>query len=249
MATSYGTLCSDFYINMKLAMKMDLPGDRETILHMFDRVRKSVPSMSRFRRYDGELALESSRSEAEYRWLAVWGSHVRAGHVNPGSMVQGHKLHKLLLELAPYHLTISPLDVDYLELTYGFDLECHGNHDEVVADALLSQSPLGELVHPDSAKVLDVQPVVGLALDKSGSRQACFEVKTRRKNRRGRSGRYRDDPISILLSVRQYGPVSEVGDLLVLYEDLAGQAEHLTTEKLVPNLVLPISRQITSSNA
>ena len=53
MATSYGALCTDFYINQKLALKMDLPSDRETILHFFDLVRREMPSMHRFRRYDG----------------------------------------------------------------------------------------------------------------------------------------------------------------------------------------------------
>jgi hypothetical protein len=57
MATSFGALCTDFYVNQKLALKMDLPGERETVLHFFDRVKKSIPAMNRFRRYDGELAL------------------------------------------------------------------------------------------------------------------------------------------------------------------------------------------------
>jgi hypothetical protein len=249
MATSFGALCTDFYINQKLAMKMDLPGDRETILHLFDSVRKSVPQMNRFRKFEGELALESTRSDPEYRWLAVWGNHVRTGHVNPESMAQGYKLQKLLLEVSPYHLTISPLDIDYIELTFGFDLECQGNHDEVVADALLADSPLAKLVQLGSSKVLDVQPVIGLAVDEKGNRQACFEVKTRRKSRKGKSGRYRDEPISILMSLRHYGPVENIDDLLPLFDDMAEQAEQLTTERLVPALLLPISRQIASSNA
>ena len=37
MATSFGALCTDFYINQKVGLKMDLPADRETILHLFDR--------------------------------------------------------------------------------------------------------------------------------------------------------------------------------------------------------------------
>ena len=38
--TTFVALCSDFYVNQKLALKMDLPSERETILHFFDRVRK-----------------------------------------------------------------------------------------------------------------------------------------------------------------------------------------------------------------
>ena len=249
MATSYGALCSDFYVNQKLAMKMDLPTDRETILHTFDRIRKSIPSMDRFRRYDGELALESPRREPEYRWLSMWGKHIRTGHVNPESMREGYKLHRLVLEQTPYHLTISPLDVDFLELTFGFDLECRQNHDEVVADALFMRTPLADLLRLEGTRVLDVQPSLGISLSEDGNLQASFEIKTRRKNRRGRSGRYRQDPISILLSIRQYGPIDEIGDLPKIFDTLTNHAETLTTERLVPNMLLPISRQITSSSA
>ena len=112
MDTSFGALCTDFYINQKLALKMDLPGDRETILHLFDRIKRAHPSMDRFHRYEGELTLESSRREAEYRWIGLRRTSIRTAHVNPQSMDEAYKFHRLVLSEAPYHLTISPLDVD-----------------------------------------------------------------------------------------------------------------------------------------
>lgn len=249
MATSYGALCSDFYVNQKLAMRLDLPEDRETVLHLFDRMRKSEPSMSRFRRYDGEFVLEGTRRDVDYRWMSLWRNAIRSGHVNPDSMESSYKLHRHILEQVPYYLTISPIDIDYLELTFGFDLECNGNHDEVVADALFTDSSIGELMRMDQTKVLDVQPMFSIGLSKEGDLQACFEVKTRRKNRRGNASRFREEPLSILLSVRKYGPFDEVSELPKLFEKLTNTAETLTTDRLVPNLLLPISRQITSSNA
>ena len=158
MATSFGALCTDFYVNLKLSLKMDLPSDRETILHLFDRVRRSVPSMDRLRRYDGELALESSRRDSEYRWLALRQTSIRMGHVNPPSMDAAIKTHTMLLQTAPYHLTISPLDVDCLELLFGFDLECSSDQDEVVYQALYGDSPLSELIKVPGANIMDVQP-------------------------------------------------------------------------------------------
>ena len=77
MATSYGALCTDFSVNHKLAMKMDLPGDRETILHLFDRVRKAFPSMDRFHPYENELALESPRRDPQYRCLTIRRRSIR----------------------------------------------------------------------------------------------------------------------------------------------------------------------------
>jgi hypothetical protein len=249
MATSFGALCTDFYVNQKLALKMDLPADRETILHMFDQVRKAVPAMDRFRRYEGELALESSRRDSEYRWMALRRTSIRTGHVNPESMAEAHQLHRLILELAPYHLTISPLDVDYVELLYGFDLECKSNHDAIVFEALYPHSPLGELLRAQDADILDVQPIFGLSLHPKRDLQAYFEVKTRTKNRRGQVTRSRNEPISIFLTVRKYGPVHQLEDLKEIFDTLAHHAEALATERLVPNLLMPISRQITSSSA
>jgi len=248
MATSFGALCNDFYINMKVSLKMDLPSDRETILHLFDRVRKSVPDMSNFRRYDGELALESTRREAEYQWLALRQNSIRSGHVNPESMAEGYKLHELILDIAPYHLTISPLDVDYFELLFGFDLECKGNHDQVVADALFTDTPLSPLVHLPDGKLVDVQPVFGYSLTDNGDRQCHIEVKTRRRGRRGASGKYRNEPISIFLTLRQYGPFDKIEDFKPAFENLASQADGIAVDTVVPHVLTPIARHITSSS-
>lgn len=252
MATSYGALCTDFYTNLKLSLKMDLPAERETVLHLFDRLRKSEPGMDKFRRYDDEFSLESSRREAEYKWLSLRRTSVRTGHVNPASMDDAYAYHKLILRIAPYHLTISPLDVDYMELLFGFDLECKGNHDEVVYEALFADGPLAGLAKPlgeHPPKIVDVQPVIGLQLDEAGDLHAYFEVKTRHRNRRGQAGRYRDEPISLFVTLRKYGPVEHVDQLLQNFDQLKDKAELLAAERLVPDVLTPIARQITSSSA
>lgn len=249
MATSFGALCNDFYINQKLSLKLDLPADRETLLHLFDRVRKSVPSMDRLRRYQAELVMESSRKEPEYRWLALRRNNIRTGHVNPQSMEEGFSLHKLLLELAPYNLTVSPLDVDYLELLFGFDLECTANHDEVVYDALFAHSPVAPLMQVKGARTIDVQPVFGMSLGEKGDTQCTFEVRTRPKTRRGKAGRFRDDPISIFLTMRKYGPIHDIAELPQMLTQLGDKAQQLAAEQLIPHLLTPIARQITSSSA
>ncbi|MEM1028355.1 MAG: hypothetical protein AAGJ38_09760 [Planctomycetota bacterium] len=271
MATSFGALCTDFYINHKLALKMDLPSERETILHFFDRMRKSLPSMNRFKRYEGELALESARKDARYKWLALRRNSIRTGTVNPESMEDAVAYHKLVLELAPYHLTISPLDVDYVELMYGFDLECKQNHDAVVYEALYANTPLGGLLnasvpspraadaddengedgppeeHAGGGGILDVQPVFGQSLNDTGDLQAYYEVKTRPKSRRGSSKRYSGEPISLFLTIRKYGPVDDLADMATTVETLNHYAEELATAKLIPDLLTPITQHIGSS--
>lgn len=249
MTTSFGALCNDFYINQKLALKLDLPSDRETLLHLFDRVRKSLPGMNRLRRYQAELALESPQSEAEYMWLALRRNSIRSGHVNPTSMDKAYELHDLILELSPYHLTLSPLDVDYLELMLGFDLECAANHDEVVHEALFANSPLAGLLHVKGGRISDVQPVLGMTMGEDEQVHCTFDVRTRPEPKRGKGKRYRNAPISILVSLRRYGPVDELDQLRPMMRSLAQTAELLAAEKLIPHLLNPIAKQIASSNA
>jgi len=249
MATSFGALCGDFFINQKLALKMDLPSDRETVLHMFDLVRKAIPRLERFHRYENEFILESSRREPAYQWLGLRQHSIRTGHVNPDSMEDAYALHRLILETAPYHLTISPLDIDYVELQFGFDLECHGNHDEVVAAALFGQSPMGELVSRAQGKLIDVQPVFGQSLTDKGDLQAFIDVKTRQRGRRGSSKRFKHEPINVALSLRQFGPVHDVAELTPILENMAKKAESLATDQVVPFVLTPIIQQISPRSA
>ncbi|MEM1208345.1 MAG: hypothetical protein AAF586_02440 [Planctomycetota bacterium] len=252
MATSFGALCTDFYVNQKLALKMDLPGERETVLHFFDRVKKSIPGMNRFRRYDGELALESARKDAQYQWLALRRTSIRTGHVNPDAMSDAYQFHRLILELCPAYLSLSPLDVDYVELMFGFDLDCKEDQDTVVYEALFADSPMANLLNlgTGAGKILDVQPVMGASLTDSGDLQAYFEVKTRQKTRRGSSRAFRSEPISLFLTLRQYGPIDELSDLPTkVFDALSEHAEHLAADKLVPELLQPIARHITNASS
>ena len=249
MATSFGALCTDFYINHKIGLKMDLPDERETILHFCEAIRKAVPSMDRFRRYEGEVSLESSRRNEEYRWLSLQRTSIRTGHVNPQSMGDGYGMHQLVIQVAPYHLSVSPLDVDYFELMFGFDLECEADHDEVIFDALYGDTPMANLLKIPGAKPLDIQPLLGASLSDRGDLQVYFEVKTRTKSRRGSSQHYKDEPISLFVTVRRYGPMDSIDAMPEVFKQIADQAETLATEGLVPDLLMPIARQITSSNA
>lgn len=247
MATSFGALCTDFYINQKLALKMDLPAERETILHMLDRVRADLPEMDRFRRYPEELVLESQRQEGRQLWMELSAQAVRTGILNPTTTEDAYRLHRMILEVCPYHLTISPLDVDHLELMYGFDLECKANHNNVVYEALIQGTPLAGLLEVEGGKVTDVQPMFGLTLGKGNALHAFFEVKTRTTPSEIRRGRYRTEPISIFLTIRRTGPLEHVEQLPHWFEQVRQAGEQLANDKVVPHLLNPISRAIIGS--
>ena len=118
----YGAFCEDFYVNMRLGSQLTLPHNRETVLHLFERVQKCYPSMSRFRKSDnGEFNLEEDRGSNAYRWISLEQKRLSSGHVNPTTFDESLKLHSLLLENAPHHLGISPIEIDYLDVLFGFD--------------------------------------------------------------------------------------------------------------------------------
>ena len=245
MATSFGALCTDFYVNQKLSLKMDLPSAREPVLDLFDRIRREFPQMDRFRRYDGELALESPEQSSQYAWLAMRRTTVRSGWVNPETLEQAYRLHRLVLDIAPYYLSISPIDVEFMELVFGFDLRAERNRNDVVFEALLGNSPLASLIDPEQREsVIESQPFLGFALNEQCDVQAYMEIKTRTRAAEVAAGRFDDEPISVYLTVRQYGSLTKIEDMHAAFGKLAGHIERLSEDRLLPNVIVPIREAI-----
>lgn len=238
MTASYGAFCTDFYVNLKLGLKLELPKGRDTVLSLFERVRRQYPGMSEFRKYKEELALESPASATPHRWIAVRSSSVRAGVVNPAAAAEAYRLHRMVLDVSPYFLSISPLDVEFVEVLYGFDIAAGGNQDSVVAETLLGGSPLASLLDLASGRPIDCQPVLGFALDDGA--EAYFEVKTRPAT----GERAGDEPISVYLTLRRHGPVDELKQLGDLFDKLAARGEDLVETRVLPTLVTPIRNGI-----
>ncbi len=244
MPTSYGALCTDFYINHKLGLKLEMTEDRETILGFFERIRRSYPRMTRLRRFDEEITLEAPELDAAYQWISVQNESMRAGVVNPDEISDAHEVHLTALETAPYYLSLTALDVDYLEVTFGFDLEARTNRDAAVFNALYADAPLRDVVEGEA--MLAAQPVIGFALDDSCDTQAYVEIKTRMRAAEVAAGVYDDEPISIFTTVRRYGAVSDVRDLTRRYEELARQAQELVDGRVAPRILQPIREALLS---
>ena len=242
--TEYGAVCTDFYINQKLSVKLDLPPSREAVSDMFERVRKEHPSLDRLRRMDEELSLESKEDNGKYRWIALRRTTLRSGVVNPEELNDAYALHQLVLELCPYYLSVRPIDIDFVELMFGFDLHAPTNRNEIVMEALFGGTPFSKLVSNQEEETIDLQPFLGFDLGQIPSMQAFVEIKTRTTDSEISSRRWSEDPISVYMTVRRLGPLRPDENLGDVFGALAGYSEKLSEDRVLPYVVHPIYKVI-----
>src|SRR5438132_7066703 len=107
----YSSLCDDFGVYVHLNTKMELPSGRETVLHFFDSLQKSFPQMTDFDcRENGEFVLEEDREQGSYRWVSLEQRRICTGDVSPPTLEAADTQHERILELAPAHLDVRPLE-------------------------------------------------------------------------------------------------------------------------------------------
>ena len=247
MSNPYAAFCEDFYVNMRLGSQLALPHNRETLLHFFERVQKSYPTMTRFRKNDsGEYNLEEDRGSHAYRWISLETKRLSAGHVNPGDIDSALGLHSMLLDMAPTYLGLSPVEIDYLDVLFGFDLAFGGNHDEIIAESLFPESPLTCLTEEPGARAVDFQPTVTVALSDDCRLQARIDIVTRTNSYQVRTGDFSEEVISVYLIVRRYWGDRPKEPMHKMFNEMAERADHLATTYIVPRLLRPISAAIAS---
>src|SRR5205814_1447153 len=168
--TNYSSLADDFYVNMNLNTEMALPAARETILGFFERVQKTYPTMRNFyTRESGDFVLEEDKEQGHYRWISIEGRRVCSGHVNPASIDAAMEQHRLVLELIPYMLSVSPLDCEALDCMMGFDFSYRGNHDALVAEALGTCTAFEGLMEIPDSQVINLEPSITIDFDQMRS--------------------------------------------------------------------------------
>jgi hypothetical protein len=232
---------------MRLGSQLALPHGRETLLHFFERVQKQFPAMSRFRKTEaGDFNIEEDRSGRSYRWTSLEQKRISAGHVNPQEIEDALRLHTSILETAPHFLGISPVEVDYLDVLFGFDLEFGGNHDEIIAESIFGDSPLACLSDVEGARAVDFQPTVTVALSDDCRLQARIDIVTRTNSYQVRTGDYSDDVISVYLILRRYWGDRPKEPMEEMFTKMAKRADVLAQQYIVPKILRPISSAIAS---
>jgi hypothetical protein len=236
-----------FHVNVHLITQMELPNNRDTVLHFFEQMRKGVPDLRHFfRRDNGDLVLESEKERESHRWLAIQARRLCSGHFNPETMNDAFRQHELLLDLAPHLLTISTLDCEALEIMYEFDFHYDGNHDEVVAEAIgVGHGLEGLFEHPKS-QVVKFEPSLILALDESGELQCQLLIENHTSSASPRPREFIDDQISVYFTVRRYWGSNPETTFLESIRRQRQIGEELLEQSVVPRIVKPLAQAIAS---
>lgn len=244
---SYHSLADDYYANMNLNTEMALPASRETILGFFERIQKTYPTMRNFyTRESGDFVLEEDKEQGHYRWITIEPRRVCSGYVNPPDVEAAMEQHRLVLELIPYMLSVSPLDCEALDFMMGFDFVYRGNHDALVVEALGASSALDGLLDLPGSQVINFEPSVTVSLDESCRMQARLMIETRTNAYHVRRGEYPEEHISVYFTIRQYG---SLGPGIAFEETLAKLRDHnerLINQHVVEQVLRPLAQAISA---
>jgi len=246
MSNAYSSLCDDFYIDMHVNTELELPTQRDTILAFFERIQKQFPSMGCFyRRENNEYCLEEDRCIDQHRWITLEIDRVGSGVVNPSSFESAYCQDKVVLELVPYMLGISHLDIGSLDVAFVMDFDYIGIHDEVIAEALFGSSAFNCLLDLPSARPIVFSPAIVVALSDDECTQARISVESKTSVYKPRKKRQSpDDAISLSFTIRQYPQTGKRFNALKSFEYQCRLAEELMAEKIVPNFVQPLTETI-----
>lgn len=247
MTCEFGTAADDFFMNVNLQTTLALPSGRETILQFCEAVQKEFRSMTSFyQREGGEYVLEGDHESGSYQWLELQSHCLAAGHFNPPELEEARRLHSWLLERSIYFLGVSGLDVECLDVLYGFNLDFRGNRDAVAARALLEGSPLAALGASGECKPVEFEPSLVIALEEECYLQARLSLETRSSSYQVRTGSYDDEPISVYFTVRQY---PKPGGGFIAKDSFAHQCEigeDMVRRIVIPHVVQPIAAAIAT---
>ena len=238
---SYNLLCSDFYLDMYINTKLDLPTQRDTVMAFFERIQKQFPSMGYFyRRENNDYCLEEDRNAGQYRWITLETDRIGSGVVNPSSFEDAYSQDKLILELIPYMLSVSHLDIDSLDVTFAMDFDYAGSHDEVIAEALAADA-FNCLLDLPQARPIGFSPAMVVALSQDHLTQARINIESKTSVYEPRKQKHEsDEAISLSFTVRQYPSSTEKFDALRSFKNQCRLAQKLMTEKIIPNFVQPL---------
>ncbi len=241
-------LSDDYYVNMVLQTEMELPQQRETLLHYFEQMQRRFSTNSRFFARDkGDHVLEEDREGGAYRWTSVEAKRLQSGFVNPDSLQVAIEQHENVLEIAPYALSLSYLDCESLSVIFGFDFQYGGNQSELLAEVLGTPSALTGLVDHVGSGLVAYEPAIQFAVGDGLNTQARLSFETR-----GNPFQQRDpdtmsageEVLSVYLTVRRFEGFAKEHGFKEDFRSLISIATDLFEHHIVDSVLLPLRTAI-----
>jgi len=244
---SYASLCDDFGVSTYVHGKLEMPTNRETVLHFFEAVQKAFPRMTDFeKRADNDYMLEEDRESGSYRWTSLDSRRLCSGFVNPPTLEDADAHNERILEIAPYHLDLGGMQTESMDVLYYFDFTYQGNHDEVVAEALTAGTPLEGLIQVPAARVLHFQPTMMLALDEGCQLQCRLSIETRTTAYQVRTNNFPESAITVYFTVRQFWGKQPFKTFAESYHNQRRILDELASTYIVPQVINPLAKAIST---
>lgn len=240
----YSEIAEDFYINMQLQTAMDLPQQRDALVHFFEQVQRRYPRMRNLITREKEVFLEEDKDQGNYRWSSVELRRICSGFVNPVSFDEALQLHRDMLEIAPYSLSLSHLDCESLNVVYGFDFTYRGNHNQLLAETLGLPPSLDSFLDIPGAQCLGYEPCIQLTLDPEMRTQCRLSFETRSIPYSMRTGEFPEEQLSVYLAIRRVDSLLPNEKFVDEVARLATLGKNILDEYILDNILRPLHQAI-----
>lgn len=246
MSHSYLGVADDFSVNMHLNTEMELPSNRDTLLHYFEQLKKRFPEMQNFYNRDrSDYVLEGDKDAGAYSWASVEPRCIGSGHVNPECLASVYEHQQIVLQSVPHLLSVSPLDCESLTVTFRFQFRYEGNHNDLLAEAL--GVPVGFEGMTDSigrSRLVSFDPSFRIALSDDCLTQARVHFKNRTSAYHVRTGEFPETALGVRLTLYRYGSLGADETYVSRYDALVAHANDLLENQVLDRVLLPLQQAI-----
>ena len=124
----------------------------------------------------------------------------------------------MILDMIPYALSVSPLDCESLNVTYGFDYSYRGNHNQLLVDAASASCPPSRKWprrrFRGATWILAHEPSIQFALDEDCRTQCRLSIEPRTSAYHLRVKEFPEEQLSVYFTARRYGSLDGEGRLM-----------------------------------
>jgi hypothetical protein len=192
-----------------------------------------------------DYVLEEDKDQGRYRWAAVETKRLCSGQVNPPSIEAAVDQHRLVLEMAPAYLSVSPLDCEALDVLFGFDFAFRGNHNALLAEALGVGPAFDRVGELPGGRVINYEPSLTISLDEDCRVQVRVSTETRTNAFQVRTGEFTEEQLSVYVTARQYGSLDPDTSYVEALERLVRLARDVVDSCVVEQILRPLARTIS----